>query len=87
MKNREEKVIEIIKIVAEEKELGLNFFKTINAITNLRNDCQFDSLELAELSVRIEEQFDIDVFQNGQIQTVGDIFNQLQLLQSKPLEQ
>jgi acyl carrier protein len=32
---------------------------------HLRNDWHFDSLDLAELTVRIEERFGIDVFEAG----------------------
>lgn len=39
----------------------------------LREDCQFDSLDLAELTVRIEEAFGVDVFADGIVRTVGEI--------------
>jgi acyl carrier protein len=34
----------------------------------LRDDLQFDSLDLAELTVRIEEKFGVDVFEEGVVQ-------------------
>lgn len=39
----------------------------------LREDCQLDSLDLAELTVRIEEESGIDVFADGLVRTVGEI--------------
>ena len=39
----------------------------------LREDIGFDSLDLAELTVRIEEAFDVDVFADGIVRTVGEI--------------
>jgi len=40
---------------------------------NLRTDLGFDSLALAELTVRIEDQAGIDVFANGIVLTIGEI--------------
>lgn len=44
---------------------------------NLRNDLGFTSFDLAELTVRIEDEFDIDVFEDGLVNTVGEIFAKL----------
>lgn len=41
---------------------------------HLRNDIGFDSLDLAELTVRIEAEYEIDIFEKGIISTVGEIF-------------
>ena len=41
--------------------------------THLRQDLGFDSLDLAELTVRIEAECDIDIFENGIVFTVGEI--------------
>lgn len=37
----------------------------INFDTNLRDGLGLDSIDLAELTVRIEEETDIDIFSNG----------------------
>jgi len=39
----------------------------------LHGDIGFVSLDLAELTVRIEEKFGIDVFADGLVHTVGEI--------------
>ena len=39
----------------------------------LREDIGFDSLDLAELTVRIEEAFEVDVFADGLVSTIGEI--------------
>jgi acyl carrier protein len=39
----------------------------------LREDLEMDSIMLAELSVRVEDEFGLDVFENGMIYTVSDI--------------
>ena len=41
--------------------------------TRLREDLGFDSLDLAELTVRIEEAFGVDVFAAGVVRTAGEI--------------
>ncbi len=44
---------------------------------HLRDDIGFDSLDLAELTVRIEAEFDVDIFEDGYVSTVGDVLNKL----------
>ena len=46
---------------------------------HLRNDIGFDSLDLAELTVRIEAEYGIDIFEEGIINTVGEIAEKLEL--------
>lgn len=45
---------------------------------NLREDIGLDSLDLAELTVRIEVEYDIDVFENGVVVTIGEILSKIQ---------
>lgn len=45
----------------------------------LREDLGFDSFNLAELTVHLEEQFNIDVFENGVVNTVGEIYQRLNI--------
>jgi acyl carrier protein len=45
---------------------------------HLRNDVGFDSLDLAELTVRIEAEYDIDIFEDGIVSVVGEIFKKLE---------
>ena len=52
--------------------------ETISPSDNLRNDLGFTSFDLAELTVRIEDEFDIDIFEDGLVNTVGEIFVKLQ---------
>jgi acyl carrier protein len=52
----------------------------ISEITNdssLRNDLGFDSLDLAELTVRIEAEYDVDIFEDGVVNTVGEVVEKL----------
>jgi acyl carrier protein len=52
---------------------GKNTIQSISVNTDLRQDLGFDSLDLAELTVRIEDKYDIDIFEKGIQTTVGEI--------------
>lgn len=71
----ENKLLEIINVVMENKDIPL--ITSINLNDDLRNDLGFDSFDLAELTVRIEDEFDVDIFSNGLINTVGQIVEQI----------
>lgn len=57
-----------------KKEVGL-----INEASRLREDLGMDSLDLAELTVRIEAEYEVDIFENGIVNTVGEIIQILNL--------
>ena len=40
---------------------------------NLRSDLGFDSLALARLTVLVEDKFQIDIFSDGIIHTIGEV--------------
>lgn len=44
-----------------------------SAGAQLRGDLGFNSLDLAELTVRIEERFRVDVFKTGVVYTLGEV--------------
>ena len=56
---------------------NLNVLNVISETDDLRGDIGFNSFDLAELTVRIENEFDIDIFEDGIVSTVGDILNKL----------
>lgn len=43
----------------------------------LREDLELDSLDLAELTVRLQAKFGIDVFAKRNLRTVGDVVEEL----------
>ena len=43
-----------------------------------REDLGFESLDLAELTVRIEEKFGVDVFADGLVTTVGEVVQKIE---------
>ena len=55
-----EKLLSIINTVLENR--GKNTVKFISEESSLKSDIGFDSLDLAELTVRIEAEYDIDNF-------------------------
>ena len=70
------KILEIINMVLENRTKEK--LTSITPETHLRNDIGFDSLDLAELTVRIEAEYDIDVFEDGIVNTVGEILIKLE---------
>jgi acyl carrier protein len=60
------------------KNRGKKEIDSIDENTNLRNDIGFDSLDLAELTVRIEAEYDVDIFENGIVNTVGEILQKIE---------
>lgn len=54
-----------------------NISVDINSDTLLKEDLGFDSIELAQLTVNIEDVFDVDVFEDGLISSVGEILTKI----------
>jgi acyl carrier protein len=69
------KVIEIINEICQEKGYNkIDISKDVNGFL-LREDLGFDSFGLALLTVEIENEFEIDIFENGIIESVGEIID------------
>lgn len=65
---------ELLNIVNEMRvEAGKTIIERLEPYMDLREDLELDSLMLAELTVRVEDEFDIDIFEDGIIQSIGDI--------------
>ena len=47
--------------------------ENINDSISLRNDIGFDSLDLAEFTVCIEKEFNIDIFEDGLVDTIKEV--------------
>lgn len=71
----EEKVKNIITMVLNNANQTVP--EAIDAGDHLRDHLGLDSLMLAELTVHIEEEFGIDVFEDGIINTVDEIYAKL----------
>ena len=69
-------LLEIINQVRSNK--GYSPLLSVTPEARLREDISLDSLDLAELTVRIEEAFGVDVFADGIVRTIGEILEKLQ---------
>lgn len=58
-------------------ENGIPVSGTINDTDDLINDLGFDSLNLAELTVIIEDEYGVDIFEKGIIRKVYEIKEQI----------
>lgn len=70
------KVLEIINDIRASKSMAP--VKILNETDNLRNDLGLTSFDLAELTVRIEDEFDIDIFEDGLVNTIGEVYAKLE---------
>lgn len=51
---------------------------SITRETRMREDLGMDSLDLAELTVKIEAEYDIDIFADGLVNTVDEILKKFE---------
>lgn len=72
----EEKILMIVNDIRLAKNLPL--IEALKKENNLRNDLDFSSFDLAELTVRIEDVFDVDIFEDGLVSTIGEIYAKLE---------
>lgn len=71
-----EKVLAIVNEIRAAKELPAVL--SLSAADNLRDDLGMTSFDLAELTVRLEDEFDIDIFEDGLVNTIGEILAKLE---------
>ena len=68
-------ILKIINIVLDNRDKSI--ITEISKSSTLRDDFGMDSLDLADLTVRIEAEYDVDIFENGVVETVGDILKKI----------
>ena len=66
-----EELAQITNSIRENK--GLSSFSQLTPEMKLREDLQFDSLDLAELTAKVEAKTGVDIFASGSALTVADI--------------
>lgn len=71
----EQKVLLIVNKIRKANNMPI--LTILNETDNLRDDLGFTSFDLAELTVRIEDEFGIDIFEDGLVNTVGEILIKL----------
>ena len=68
--------LNIINSIREAKNESA--VSVLKAEDKLREDLGLTSFDLAELTVRIEDEYGIDIFETGLVNTVGEIYAKLQ---------
>lgn len=71
----EDKLLNIINTVLENSDLETK--DALSMSMSLRDDLGLDSLALAELTVRIEESYGVDIFKDGNISSIQELVNKL----------
>lgn len=72
----EKQLIKIINCILRKRD-AMQIDK-MSPNMSLRKDLNFDSFDLAELTVIIEDEFGVDIFEDGIIDTVGEIMDKIQ---------
>jgi acyl carrier protein len=67
----ESRLLPIVNLVLSNKRRPKR--ERLAADMRLREDLGFDSMDLAELTVRVEEATGVDIFAAGIVRTVGEI--------------
>ncbi|PKN75801.1 MAG: acyl carrier protein [Candidatus Cloacimonetes bacterium HGW-Cloacimonetes-2] len=70
-----DRLLVMINTVRQNK--GLTRLESIQPSDDLRRDLELDSLDLAELTVRIENESGIDIFEDGFVNSIGEILIKL----------
>jgi len=72
----EQVILNIINSIRAAK--GESAIDALHAENKLREDLGLTSFDLAELTVRIEDEYGVDIFADGLVNTVGEIYAKLQ---------
>ncbi len=70
------KLLNIINQILEEA--GNSPVNSLENSTRLRDDLNLDSLMLAELTVIIENEFGVDIFEDGIVETIGEVVSKIE---------
>lgn len=71
----QQKVLEIINSIRASKNLpALDALKDSDT---LLFDLQLTSFDLAELTVKLEDEYGVDIFEDGLVNTIGEIYAKL----------
>lgn len=66
----------IINDILEEKD-DASTMNSLNDNMSLTNDLGLDSLDLAEMTVRLEDKYGIDVFEEDIVDEIGEVLEKL----------
>jgi len=71
----EQEILVIVNNIRAAK--GMAAVAELHLDDNLRDDLGLTSFDLAELTVNIEDEYDIDIFEDGLVSTIGEIYEKL----------
>ena len=77
MNEIKQELLAILQLVCQQKEDLMIDFGQLEDSVNLRNELGLDSLELAELTVRLEDRFGVDIYADGLVNTLGEVLEKL----------
>ena len=66
----------IIRNILTSNSIEITDFE-LTKNTRLREDLGMDSFNLAELTVHIEEEFGVDIFEDGLVNTIEEILQKI----------
>jgi acyl carrier protein len=66
----------VINDILEEKD-DADSVNSLDDSMSLTNDLGLDSLDLAEMTVRLEDQYGIDVFEDDIVDEIGEVIEML----------
>lgn len=69
--HNEEIVLNIVNGIRKRK--GLDKILEWKDELQLKDDLQLDSIDLAEVTAKIEDKLEVDVFEDGIVRTLGEI--------------
>jgi acyl carrier protein len=69
------RLLSVINTVRKNK--GLKELESITPENTLMGDLGFDSLDLAEFTVRCEAEFGIDIFEDNIVTTIKEVLSKL----------
>lgn len=69
------KILEIINEILDMKDAEV--LQHLDSKLSLREDLNFDSFDLALLTAKVEDLFDVDIFEDGVIDTIDEILKKL----------
>lgn len=72
----EQKLLSIINTIRVAK--GETTLLQLKTSDKLREDLGLTSFDLAEITVNLEDEYGIDIFEDGLVNTVGEIYAKLQ---------
>ena len=75
--NNSEKLFKIINNILIEKNEQPKSDISIN--DNLKNDLGLESFDMVELVVALEDEYGIDIFESGQVESVKDILEKINI--------